>query len=150
MMDALYEAQATSGTIVVYKNRVVLRYAKFIGSGKGEKEIRIKSITGIQLKKPGMMGLAGFIEFSFSGGSEAKGSLFVKDENRLIINTKAQYEQMVKVKDLVYQLLDQQDDHKPAANLSTADELAKFAELRDKGILTTEEFDAKKKQILGL
>lgn len=33
---------------------------------------------------------------------------------------------------------------------SSADELLKFADLRDKGILTNDEFEAKKKQILGL
>ena len=32
----------------------------------------------------------------------------------------------------------------------TAVDLEKFAELRDKGIITNEEFEAKKKQILGL
>lgn len=33
---------------------------------------------------------------------------------------------------------------------SSVDELEKLAELKEKGILTTEEFEAKKKQILGL
>ena len=33
---------------------------------------------------------------------------------------------------------------------STADELKKFKELLDSGIITQEEFDAKKKQLLGL
>lgn len=34
--------------------------------------------------------------------------------------------------------------------LSTADEIAKFKELADEGIITQEEFEAKKKQLLGL
>ena len=33
---------------------------------------------------------------------------------------------------------------------SNADELGKFKDLLDKGIITQEEFDAKKKQLLGL
>ena len=36
------------------------------------------------------------------------------------------------------------------AQLSQADELQKFAELKEKGIITPEEFETKKKQILGL
>ena len=36
------------------------------------------------------------------------------------------------------------------SNMSTADELKKFKELFDQGVITQEEFDAKKKQILGL
>ena len=35
-------------------------------------------------------------------------------------------------------------------NLSTADELEKYAELRDKGIITEIEFQAKKKKLLDL
>ena len=35
-------------------------------------------------------------------------------------------------------------------SLSSAEELKKFKELLDMGIITQEEFDAKKKQLLGL
>lgn len=38
----------------------------------------------------------------------------------------------------------------PAAPVSAADELKKFKELLDSGVITQEEFDAKKKQLLGL
>ena len=38
----------------------------------------------------------------------------------------------------------------PAMALSTADELAKFAKLRDDGIITPAEFDAQKAKLLGL
>ena len=34
--------------------------------------------------------------------------------------------------------------------VSDADELKKFAELRDQGVISQDEFEAKKKQILGL
>lgn len=37
-----------------------------------------------------------------------------------------------------------------AVSVSGADELKKFAELRDAGVISAEEFDAKKKQILGV
>lgn len=37
-----------------------------------------------------------------------------------------------------------------AANYGSADELKKFKELLDSGVITQEEFDAKKKQLLGL
>jgi hypothetical protein len=38
----------------------------------------------------------------------------------------------------------------PSQAISTADELKKYKELLDTGVLTQEEFDAKKKQLLGL
>lgn len=37
-----------------------------------------------------------------------------------------------------------------SSNISTADELKKFAELKSQGIITEAEFEAKKKQILGV
>ena len=41
-------------------------------------------------------------------------------------------------------LISEADEH-----ISDADALKKFAELKDQGIITEEEFNAKKKQILG-
>jgi hypothetical protein len=38
----------------------------------------------------------------------------------------------------------------PPAETSTSDELEKLAGLRDQGVITEEEFEAKKKQLLGL
>ncbi len=38
----------------------------------------------------------------------------------------------------------------PQTSISSADELKKFKELLDSGVITQEEFDAKKKQLLGL
>ena len=38
----------------------------------------------------------------------------------------------------------------PAAAVSEADEIAKLAALRDRGVLTEEEFSAKKRQLLGI
>lgn len=44
----------------------------------------------------------------------------------------------------------QNTPQKPAATLGTADELKTYKELLDSGVITQEEFDAKKKQLLGL
>ena len=41
-------------------------------------------------------------------------------------------------------------DHTSVASISAADELKKFKELLDEGIITQAEFDAKKKELLGL
>ena len=53
-------------------------------------------------------------------------------------------------------LMERQYNPKPTTQIkqeiqqSNADELKKFKELLDSGIITQEEFDAKKKQLLGL
>ena len=38
----------------------------------------------------------------------------------------------------------------PVKSYKQADEIKKYAELKDRGIITEEEFNAKKKQLLGL
>ena len=43
-----------------------------------------------------------------------------------------------------------QNNTKNQPPISAADELKKFKELLDMGIITQEEFDAKKKELLGL
>ena len=43
-----------------------------------------------------------------------------------------------------------QKANNPQPTTSPADELKKYKELLDMGIITQEEFDAKKKQLLGL
>ena len=42
------------------------------------------------------------------------------------------------------------DNAETIKNISSANELAKYKEIMDQGIITQEEFDAKKKQLLGL
>lgn len=146
--------KGSNGTLVVTPLKVVLKYGKFLGSGKGEKEIRINNITSIQVKKPGMM--AGFIQFGFSGGSEQKGrSVFdaAKDENTIMCNSKGQYEDFLKAKELIEEYQTQSSNsggNTYIQETSVADEIKKFASLRDEGLITEEEFNAKKKQLLGL
>lgn len=150
-MSEFHEFKGSNGTVVVTPTKVVLKYGKFLGSGKGEKEIRIKSITGVQLKKPGL--LAGYIQFAFSGSSDQKGrSTFdaAKDENTIMCANKKQYEGFIAAKELIDKYLDESNDAKAVAPLSDAEEIQKYAHLRDQGIITEEEFTAKKKQLLGI
>lgn len=60
-------------------------------------------------------------------------------------------DEMEQIKDIVESHMGQQPVSNPTTQVtSEADELAKFKRLLDQGVLTQEEFDAKKKQILGL
>ena len=47
-------------------------------------------------------------------------------------------------------LMDRQTEHRSSMPQSYADELKKFKELLDAGIISQDEFDAKKKQLLGM
>lgn len=117
---------------------------------KGEKSIPIRNITAIQIKKPGFT--TGYIQFSQHGMMESKGGVFdsVSDENTIIFNKK-DYEKALDLKEYIESVQDEQNNQSSLASESSeADEILKFKELMESGVITQEEFEAKKKQILGL
>jgi len=121
----------------------------FLAKGsKGEKSIPIKNIAAIQIKQPRVT--AGYIQFAYSGASESKGGILdaARDENTITFSSKKELAQAKEIKELIETL--QSEDSQPATQSSDADELVKYKQLLDDGILTQDEFDAKKKQILGL
>ncbi|MEH7237295.1 SHOCT domain-containing protein [Bacillus sp. JJ1562] len=152
MSEERYEFPGANGTVIVTPTKVTLKHSRFLGAGKGVKEIRIKSISGIQLKKAGLT--AGYIQFVYSGSSDSQGRKtkdIMNDENTIICNKRSHYEGMVKAKALIEKFIERAEtSNATTAELSQADELKKFAELRDAGVISDDEFTAKKKQILGL
>lgn len=121
----------------------------FLNQGsKGEKSIPIKSLTAIQLKEPRLT--TGFLQFAYSGSNESKGGVVsaVKDENTILF-TKKELDQAKELKAMIERL--QNESEVPnISQMSAADELKKFKELLDEGIINDEEFLAKKKQLLGI
>ena len=91
----------------------------------------------------------GYIQFAFIGGQEAKGALFqaTQDENTIMF-TKGQQASFEKVKEIIEKKITLME--KGETKSSNLDELEKLAGLRDKGIITEEEFNAKKKHLLGI
>lgn len=75
------------------------------------------------------------------------GQLF-NDPNTIQISNMEQYEIALKIRDYIENY--QTNEGAPTQALSGADEIVKYKKLLDDGILTQEEFDAKKKQLLGL
>ena len=55
-----------------------------------------------------------------------------------------------KIRHAIDEYKNHEDDNDNSSSISDADELKKFKELLDMGIISQEEFDAKKKQLLGL
>ena len=135
-----------SDTTVTIKRKGVLA---FVTQGlKGDKEIPISLLTALQFKSAGMF-TNGYIQFSFQGGSEAKGGAFqaASDENTVLF-TKDQQPAFEMLRGKLQPLIGRTSA--PVAQGSYLDDLERLATLRSNGILTEEEFQAKKKQILGL
>lgn len=125
-------------------------------ASKREKTIPIRNITSVEVKKPGAL-VVGFIQFSIAGG-KARDSSFtftggafdaVQDENSVIFQDKLSYETALEIKEYVENYSEAPNVTAPANN-SSADEIVRFKNLLDQGIITQEEFDAKKRQLLGL
>lgn len=134
-------------TVVRIRRKGVLG---FLTQGlKGDKEILIGQISSVQYKGAGML-VNGYIQFAFVGGQEAKGGAFqaASDENTVMF-TRHQQPEFDRFRTVLQSKMNQA--RQPVAQLaSTADELEKLAILRDRGILTEAEFQAKKRQVLGL
>lgn len=117
------------------------------GGSKGEKSIPIHAITAIQFKEPKLT--TGYIQFAYSGSTETKGGSMsaVKDENSITF-IKSELKQARELVDLIESK--RQVKNRPSTELSAADEILKYKGLLDAGVLTQDEFDAKKKQLLGV
>lgn len=119
-----------------------------INNGGGDKNILISSLTGVQIRKPGLT--TGYIQFIFSGSKESTGTFHaVKDENTVIFN-KPEYDQALELRDYVEELMNQPSITQTAAtSISVADELMKLKQLLDAGVLSQEEFDTQKTKLLN-
>ena len=94
--------------------------------------------------------LNGYIQFAFIGGREAKGSFLEagNDENTVMFSL-IQQPEFEQFKLELQKRMDRTSSESPSSS-SNLDDLEKLASLRDKKIITDDEFDAKKRQILGL
>ena len=152
-MEPLMTLNGVNGQIYLFSDKVVIKRkgltAKLTqGFTKGDKSIYLKQISGIQIKKAGIL-FNGYIQFTLAGGNEnTKGIVdATHDENTIIFNKKNNNfidEFKKKIEEL------QQVQSQPINNISVADEIKKYKDLLDQGILTQEEFDKKKKQLLDI
>jgi hypothetical protein len=125
-------------------------------ASKREKTLPIRNISSVEVKKPGAL-ITGFIQFSIAGGKarDSSHSLTggawdaIQDENSVVFSDITEYETALEIKKYVENFSDSPMVTAPSNN-SSADEIVKFKNLLDQGIITQQEFDAKKRQLLGL
>ena len=154
MNDMVMSLNGVNGQLELYPNKVVIKrkgaLAKMTqGFFKGDKEIYIKQISGIQVKMG--TGLTnGYIQFTLSGGNEStKGLLKATQDENTVMFSKKENETVEQIKFKIEELMAVGNFSQPVNALSSADEIKKFKELFDSGAITEEEFSMKKKQLLG-
>lgn len=150
-MNKIYKGY--NGTLILGDNTITIkRGAKgfLLGGGylRGNKSIPYTSITAVQLKKAGIV--AGYIQFSIMGGREAKSGLLqsTTDENTINFHS-TKNKKFAEAKRIIEERISSLNQSNESKN-SESDELEKFSKLRDKGIITEDEFQEKKKLLLGL
>lgn len=154
------EVKGHTGTVVWDGDFVTIKRTGFLARasmGKGEKRIPISSITAVQWKPAGAM-VNGFIQFTVGGGNEARSKFgsqttdAVKDENSVVF-VKKQMPEFEALRSTIERAMAERS--RPARTAPTAPapdhltQLKQLGELRDAGVLSDAEFEAKKAEILA-
>ncbi len=152
-----------SGKILdVYENKVVFSSTKSTSTlvtglifsesvTQGEKTIYYKDVIGVQYKPSSIAD--GYIQIETAAGGMTSTSSQYSGENAIQFSGKKNNEEAEIIVSFIRKQVEE-IKNAPAGGgvqqISTADELKKYKELLDLGVLTQEEFDVKKKQLLGL
>lgn len=164
MSKLIYEIDGNTGNLLqVYEDKCVISIKKgmmnFLNSGgklNGAKEFYFSDVTGVQFRNATMF-TNGFLQFDYPGAQDRDP---FHSENSFVFGGmpgsagfKRVQQEMPQIVAAIKEKIAEarQTKSQPVqAALSPAEELRKFKELLDMGIVTQEEFDAKKKQLLGL
>ncbi len=145
------EAKGVGGSISFDGKMITLRHKGLLSLGTvglvPEKQIPVEKVTGIQFKPAGLIN--GYIQFA-TGAGEASGGILdaTKDENTLMFEKKHQKHVEV-IKSAVEQAMRKSATRNTGPVLSAADELKKYHDLFQAGILSEDEFLQQKRKILG-
>lgn len=139
------QLELTDTHVIIRRKGIMATISKGLA---GEKSIPLDAITSVQFKPGGLM-WNGFIKFCYPGSDEIRGGLSeaTKDDNAVIFarGMNAQFEEF-------RQRLEEARTRlrlAPTSSRSAAEEIEKLGELREKGLITDEEFEAKKKELLA-
>ena len=141
------------GTIRVFEDKVEIEKKGFF-INNSSKTLPMANIISVSIKPSGWG--RGFIEFTTPGSRDSKNTEeALTNENALCFKNGRQDAEAKKIKEYVDEQILKIAQTKNGATIiqqatSPAEELKKMKELLDMGVITQDEFDAKKKQLLGL
>ena len=118
------------------------------GSG-GEKTFIYSKLSGVEYKKASIV-MNGYLQFSGSGLKQSSGTLDAAGNENSIMFPRSANNKFKEIADYINHQLSKSSQNTVVQQSSAADEIIKLKALLDDGIITQEEFDSKKKQLLGL
>lgn len=154
---SLFYLKGHNGQLEVFEDKIIISRKNLLGFAtqglSGNKTIPMSAIQSVQFREGGVV-VNGFIQFTVMGGRESQGGVFnaANDENTIMLRMGEQSELGKKIKTYIENRIIELS--KPQTMIvqkaSTADEIIKFKGLLDAGVISQEEFDAKKEQLLGM
>lgn len=149
---ALFHLDGVVGELDVYEEQIVIkrkgkRAIKIYGVEE-ERTIPMKLIKGVKFRAWTPM-VRGYLQFNIEGNIDTQGGFVAaaSDENAIFF-TKEGNETAKRIKNYMEEIIAKSLNNDDANG--SINELKRFKELFDEGIITQEEFEAKKKQILNL
>jgi len=142
----------------VYEDKCIITVKPGLGSlithnvTDGEKTIYFVDCVGVQFKEAGV--LIGYLQLETASalGNNRRDNFFA--ENSFTFDTTTiSNEDMKTVVNFIKEKIDQlkkRQNNPTVSSISSADELKKYKDLFDAGVLTQEEFEQKKKELLHL
>lgn len=154
MEEVLLEATGINGKLLLFKN--IVRIHRFgvmsflHGASRVEKDIVISQIRSIHFRKAGLLS-NGFMDIDVMQGSDRSDTESGPRTGDCIVTFRpGQQRAFEAFRGVLEERMAAGPVKAPTAATSTLDELGKLASLRDRRIITEEEFNRKKSQILGL
>lgn len=156
MSNLIYDLKGCRGRhIKVYDDKVVLSVKAGVGSFltgnviDGQKTIYYSDCIGIQFKKSGI--IIGYLQIETATGIMNQITSNLDNENTFTWDAHKLNKKMEEVRDYIESRVNYyKSAHNSVSALSSADEIKKYKELLDMGVITKEEFEEKKKQLLVL
>jgi hypothetical protein len=161
MEDLLMELKGHNGQLELYKDKVIIKrkgfFAKlYFGFVKGDKTIYLNRISGIKLKECGLW--MGYIQFILPGNIETTRESIngiQNDENTVTFGlcpfNRGKYNNLAKkIKLEIENRIINYSQPVIDSNSYGPDIIRKYKQLCDDGIITKEEYEAKKKKILDI
>ena len=160
----VYVFDGGNGTLLeVYTDRVTICHNKslfgpitgFAGGTVGEKTLYATDISSVEFKEAQSFCI-GYIRFSVQGGANLRRTTAdaAEDPNAVALAYVSRNAEAAEIKQYIEKMIhSSKGGNSPSGNIgnsSAADEIKKFKELLDSGAISQEEYDIKKKQLLGL
>lgn len=153
--DVLDIAEGVNGLIAVTQNMVYMVRGAFL-ERKAVKSYSLVSISSIELRKPNLLTNGHFQVITSGNVDKTKRNSnafdYAKDENTIMIRSSS-YDHFVRIEQLIYKLRDKEQPIKSEFSPISDDDIfvkiERLAELKNKNVITNEEFESKKADLLS-